>query len=426
MRVMFKQIIAMLLATLLCQCGMAYANVYQPDLKAFPAPFMERVVILMPKGLTGNTLNALYYLTNALYMKKSTQSISIASHTYDSRLMTNDNTVVIGTSKEVTKLIPSDALPLKMNQDGQLLGEDGKALDNKTGVLMLIPAPWNNSLAVLIISGNSAESVATAANALRDKHFMNIVTHQQYATISGDSIQAHAEESLKTKTFNQFYEMSHDVKLMLPLKHTFTDEEIINLIINMAYNASNISNIDIVDNAVDISTINKSVNIIYLGHIKDNAQLNTVADKLPFNLGEHRLIINRRLIKLVNIISELPVGIVQVIQAPLRREQFILLITSDSYNNYIKTIETYFNANKRLYLRGDAELVYADGLFTSLDTDRVVHKAANKQLISTIHSSVINGFYTLLAMSFIMLVLLLIYQRAKKYFGRNPGEREKA
>ncbi len=97
----------------------------------------------------------------------------------------NDRLIVLGTPEEQPSL-KDLKLPLAIN-NGQFLDADKNALPPDTGILMLATAPGTNNPPVLVISGNSPEGVAKAAQFLIQPDSAQIGTGQFIVVKNKDS-----------------------------------------------------------------------------------------------------------------------------------------------------------------------------------------------------------------------------------------------
>lgn len=542
-------------------------SAYQPDLAAFPAPFIQdpslmpdKVALMMPDQFTTNELEAAYYTANALYKRKTWRGLTIEGHTFsetNTKILSDNNLVIIGTGAEISKIMATDSLPLKIDSQGMIIGTDGKPIDDKTGVIMMVTSPWNNEKAALIVTGNNDVSLSQSAQVLRDPNFKQSVLYNKYILVkestrkspvnidwnnttvkelgyknqvvygSGDNsikyvidlpanmtpegmdftldfavspllssrnssfislvangfpvtgirigagtdqketwkfhigqenllpgknilnfifnlkfynmdcapndmtmawatiydssqLSVQLEPNRREITFADFNSFSQDVSVLLPKGSSiFTAQQLINLTLDMAVNLFNINTIQIYYDDTSINDTCKDQNLIYIGNINDNKDLVSVLNHFPFSFFNDRLVIKQKLIPLIHPSDEVPVGIIQLTSIPSMQNKLVLFITGRDIQGYKDAIDTYFNPQKNQYLRGDAALIYKDGTFTSLNTVKLETKLDNDKLVASMHKTVMMGFISFVTTVFGLILLLIMYRRAKKYFGKN-------
>jgi hypothetical protein len=238
---------------------------------------------------------------------------------------------------------------------------------------------------------------------------------------ASSKIQADLEKSDMGLTFGDFSVTKQNVSVFLPNDtKVLSMQELLELTLDMARNVFKIDNFQIYRDHDNLKNLAQDSNIIYIGSITDNSVLNDYRHHFPFCYLNNRLVVRPSLQSYLHVSDEIPVALIELISSPFDTDQQFLLITANDINGYKTAIDIFFNANKNQYLRGNAALVYGDGTFTSIDTNKLELKAKNNKLIKDTKRNVFPGLSVFLTIFFGGIILLIIYRRAKRYFSKTP------
>lgn len=545
---------------------------YVPNLSLFPLPFInqssitkDNVVIVLPEQFDKNELESAYYVANALYIRKTWRGVDLTGLTSDNlanQVKAASNIIMIGVASKIKPLLAADLSPLKMNNDGYLTDANNKVIDDETGVVIALTSPWNSHNAILVVTGNSTNSVIKAAQALREKEFNNLVLFDKYAFvnslpkfnekkidwtdthfddlgyknevvygggensikytvnlpanqlpvgmdvdlhyavspllsgrdasfvsvkanelpvtgehittsdsnnkrwrfhINGENLKPgkneitfnfdlkyhnkyctsddltlawaviYADSALKVKfdkndislTFSDFNVVDQDISVFIPkIEPIFKQQPLLNFILNMARNISRINQFEIYYGDADIASASQKSNIIYIGNMADSQTLNALRHHFPFCYFDNKVMIKQSIMPYFHLSDETPEALLELIKSPYDDAHQFLLVTANNINGYQLAIDTLFNPSRNQYLQGNTALIYEDGTFTSVDTNRLELKASNDAVIKDVKRSVFIGFSIFVVIFFGGLVVLIIYRRARRYFSRNVDHEE--
>ncbi len=167
---------------------------YQPNLSAFPVPFVndpsinkDEIVIMMPENTNNKNLEMAYYTGKAFIKRESWRGvdlIGVISNTASQEVKSNHHIVMIGPADQIQPLLNNLKLPLQFNAQHQWIDNQNKLIPDNTGIIILIASPWNNTKAFMIVTGNSDQGVMKAAQALRHKTFSQSVLFNQYVLVN--------------------------------------------------------------------------------------------------------------------------------------------------------------------------------------------------------------------------------------------------
>lgn len=539
---------------------------FMPDLKQFPFPFISTppvekdvVTLVYPDAPSLEDINAIFYIANTLAHYASWKGVEITAtplSAFTSSDKKDANVIMIGQSDalHIENLLSKP--PLKIAA-GKLLDEHGDALKADTGVLMLAPSPWDASRAILVISGNSAQAVETAALGLRDENFIHSVLYNEYSFVThvrtitapknswhdvslaqlgfkdalvegigqrilnydldlpetknpekmvvslqyvvspflvqgpgsyltlqvndipvdgtnlfregtktqswqtlvggrmlhpgsnrlslifnmqlqrekcmpGDYTLAWAKLSQDSNVDVVFSDESPDLNLSMFMhaddalvvvipseQDLLSNPKFIQAIIDFGKIAPFGNQFNVILNAKIANNVVSGKNIIYLGRVIDNPLMQSVAPSLAFTLTKDKFVINPDLEAYLNISQEKPSALMEIIHSPFSQHQMMLVIDGDNVDALINAFAMLSNKAVNKYANGDAVLIYPNGTFTSLQTQRLAMTGKNKEIIASSNKIVRIFFIAIALVILISLISYFAYKKYQYYFSRN-------
>ncbi len=152
-------------------------------LNQLPVPFNSEVTVVLSEHLSKEDLNnlvRLFFKFGQLFQPYPMHFNFRTSNQVDEDFIRNNNIILIGTSSNnLWVKWALDYMPVQLNENSRLLKSPQKKLkisgSQSTGLLELMPSPWSEGHAILLITGDSEPALSRAINELiNDKRRMSL------------------------------------------------------------------------------------------------------------------------------------------------------------------------------------------------------------------------------------------------------------
>jgi hypothetical protein len=157
-------------------------------------------------------------------------------------------------------------------------------------------------------------------------------------------------------------------------------------------------------------------NIFFIGNPENDSIFAKNIRRFPFYFINNKIKINSQILPYLAISDETPISIVQLIPSPFNPERIMLMISGLNNDGYRLGFDLLNDAKKINLVNGNVALIYQNGTFTSVQSQRLAQQAKNKHTIQTIG----NGVFTGIIIGFIFVILLIlakyVIRRIRDYF----------
>ena len=186
-------------------------------LNQFPVPFNSEITIVLSEHLSKENLNnlaKLFFKFGQLFQPYSVHFNFRTSNQVDEDFIRNNNIILIGTpSNNPWVKLALDYMPVQFNRNSRLLKLSQKKLEisgnHSTGLLELMPSPWSEGKAVLLISGDSESALYwTIKTLINDKVRMSL--NGNIAIINSDQ-----STEIFSSYDNRYISLKHRVTMYL-------------------------------------------------------------------------------------------------------------------------------------------------------------------------------------------------------------------
>lgn len=174
---------------------------------------------------------------------------------------------------------------------------------------------------------------------------------------------------------------------------------------------------------VDINALNAKQltdqNVLYMGKLENDLVLSHERNHFPFYFWHDQLEMNPALRGRFAVSSEAPIGVVEVVPSLFNQNKSLLFISATSDTGYKLALDVLNNPIKNDLIKGNVVLVYKNGTFTSVQSQRILNNEKSKQQRVNIQQRVMYGSLALALCVALFIFLLRIVRKMKRYFSKN-------
>lgn len=155
----------------------------------------------------------------------------------------------------------------------------------------------------------------------------------------------------------------------------------------------------------------KKNNILFFGNPENNNVFDQYKTSFPFYFTNQKIQISSKILPYLAISEETPIALAQLLVSPFNADNTLLIISGLNNDGFRLGVDLLTDNKKTNLVNGNVALIYQNGTFTSIQSQRLAEYAKNKQTIHAIG----NGVYiTIISIiSIILLILIIRYIRKK-------------
>lgn len=242
-----------------------------------------------------------------------------------------------------------------------------------------------------------------------------------YASINAtSSLDVHFKNKSGWLNFHSFNGTYNPVTLFLPTQdQLFSSSDLLSTIIAFGKALIHVPAFNIADDANILNKTYQTNDLIFIGKFAQNKVLAGIQAHFPISFKNGLLDIKPSLLPLIAMSGETPNALLEIIPSPFFVDRTLLLISANTLNDYDLALDVLSNESKNRFLKGDTALIYANGTYTSINTQELLARAENKHRILEANLLGSTGLITFLIVFFGGIGLLIIYRRLRRYFSKN-------
>lgn len=207
-------------------------------LNQLPVPFSNDLTVVLPNDLNDNQLKKLtdlFFKLGQLFEANPIRFNLISAKDSDEEFIRHNNVILLGTAKNnnwINFALPY--MPVSLTENTRSLKSDDKEIKVRTkqatGLLELMPSPWTEKKAILLIVGNNEDGLKLAIDALIKDETRNKL-NGNIALVNADkttetfnsydnryiNLQHRAEIYFKNKVRNIFYYLENHPQIFIYL-----------------------------------------------------------------------------------------------------------------------------------------------------------------------------------------------------------------
>jgi len=159
-------------------------------------------------------------------------------------------------------------------------------------------------------------------------------------------------------------------------------------------------------------------NILFFGNPEQDSIFNNVKSTFPFYFIKQKIRISSKILPYLAISDETPIALVQLIPSPFNTDKVILMVSGLSSDGFRLGVDLLNDPKKTNLVNGNVALIYPNGTFTSIQSQRLAEYAKNKQAIHNIGNSVYIGGIVVIVLIIIFFITRYIKRKLQDYFGK--------
>ncbi|MCD6039944.1 MAG: cellulose synthase regulator protein [Gammaproteobacteria bacterium] len=198
----------------------------------------------------------------------------------------------------------------------------------------------------------------------------------------------------------------------------FTSDNFLQAILELSEKMSKVSQVKFMNASSITPEDAANSNILFLGNPEENNIFGKYKSAFPFYFINKKIVISPRILPYLAISDETPVTITQLIPSPFNADKTILMVSSLNEDGFKLGLDLLNDSKKTNLVNGNVALIYQNGTFTSIQSQRLAEHAKNKQTVRNIGKGVYIAGICIILLVIIVLVTRYIRRKIKDYFGK--------